>query len=90
MRVIPPSTPDYDLATLAQAAGNSNWGAGDDPCTGAAALLSALADPMPPVHLILGQPGLDVVARHEAIRHAERQRWLSTAKLQLPATPQTE
>jgi NAD(P)-dependent dehydrogenase (short-subunit alcohol dehydrogenase family) len=90
MTVMPPSTPDYDLAALARVAGNSGWGTGDDPYLGAAALLAALADPTPPVHLILGQPGLDIVARHEAIRHAERERWLGTAKLQVATAPRAK
>jgi len=88
MTVIPPSTPDYDLAALSRAAGNSNWGAGDDAAVGAAALLRALADPMPPVQLILGKAGLDVVARHEALRHAERQRWVETTMLRHWAGPE--
>ena len=80
MSVIPPS-PHYDLAALAHAAGNSGWGTGDDPYVGAAALLSALTDSAPPRRLILGQPGLTVVALHEAMRRDERQRWHSISQL---------
>jgi len=74
MKITPPA-PHYDLAALAQTAGNANWGAGDDPRVGAAALLSALDAAEPPVRLILGQPGLDVVALHDARRTQERARW---------------
>ncbi len=81
MGITAPSTPDYNLAALAQVAGNSEWGAGDDPRVGAAALLTALRDPSPPLHLILGREGVDIVARYDAIRHAERERWLQTARL---------
>jgi NAD(P)-dependent dehydrogenase (short-subunit alcohol dehydrogenase family) len=72
----------YDLGTLSVEAGNSQWGAGDDPVAGAEALLAALSDPAPPRRLILGQPGLDVVALHDERRHAERARWMSTSQLE--------
>src|SRR5579871_3246752 len=73
-----PSSPDYDMAALAREAGNSQWSAGEDPRAGAAALLAALRDPAPPLRLILGQAGIDIVARYDAIRSAERVRWLQT------------
>jgi NAD(P)-dependent dehydrogenase (short-subunit alcohol dehydrogenase family) len=76
-----PPSPDYDLAALSKIAGNSEWGAGDPPEAGAAALLAALRDPSPPVHLILGQAGLDVVALHDARRREERDRWLAASQL---------
>jgi NAD(P)-dependent dehydrogenase (short-subunit alcohol dehydrogenase family) len=81
MRMVMPSPADYDLAALAQEAGNAHWGAGDDPRLGAAALLAALADPAPPTRLILGQDGLDVVERHDAVRQKARARWLRTSQL---------
>jgi short-subunit dehydrogenase len=81
MKVTRPTTPDYDLAALGQQAGNAGWGLGDDPRSGAAALLSALDDPAPPVHLILGQRGLDVVALHDGRRIRERERWHATSTL---------
>ncbi|MDR2856535.1 MAG: SDR family NAD(P)-dependent oxidoreductase [Novosphingobium sp.] len=85
MDIVPPS-PHYDLAALSAQAGNAGWGAGDDPRAGAAALLAALADPAPPRRLILGRPGLAVVALHEARRQAEHDRWLATSQLeQAPA-----
>jgi NAD(P)-dependent dehydrogenase (short-subunit alcohol dehydrogenase family) len=71
----------YDLAALAQAAGNADWGAGDDPRLGAAALLAALDAPAPPVRLILGEPGLKVAALHDARRAEARERWLPTSRL---------
>lgn len=71
----------YDLAALAQAAGNADWGPGDDPGLGAAALLAALDAPEPPVRLILGEPGLKVAALHEARRAEARERWLPTSRL---------
>lgn len=76
-----PVSADYDLAALSQTAGNAGWGAGDDPRAGAAALLAALDAPEPPVRLILGQPGLEVVALHEARRAQERERWLAVSRL---------
>jgi NAD(P)-dependent dehydrogenase (short-subunit alcohol dehydrogenase family) len=81
MKVNLPANPDYDLRALNQRAGNANWGVGDDPQAGAAALLAALDDPTPPVHLILGQRGLDVVALHEDRRRQERERWHATSTL---------
>jgi NAD(P)-dependent dehydrogenase (short-subunit alcohol dehydrogenase family) len=80
MALVPPSL-HYDLGALSVEAGNSQWGAGDDPVAGAEALLGALADPAPPRRLILGQPGLDVVALHDGRRHAERAKWLTTSRL---------
>jgi NAD(P)-dependent dehydrogenase (short-subunit alcohol dehydrogenase family) len=76
-----PTAQHYDLAALAQAAGNADWGAGDDPAIGAAALLAALDDPDPPVRLVLGPPGLDVVALHDGRRARERDRWLDVSML---------
>jgi NAD(P)-dependent dehydrogenase (short-subunit alcohol dehydrogenase family) len=81
MAFVPPS-PHYDLAALSVEAGNSEWGAGDDPKAGAAALLAALADPAPPRRLILGQPGLDVVALHDGRRKVEREKWLGLSQLE--------
>lgn len=82
MAIVPPSA-HYDLAALAVEAGNSHWGAGNDPRAGAEALLAALADPEPPRRLVLGQPGLEVVALHEGRRAAEREKWLTVARLEL-------
>lgn len=73
--------PDYDLAALTQLAGNAGWGAGDSPQAGARALLAALDSPQPPVRLILGQPGLDVVALHDGRRAAERETWRAVSAL---------
>lgn len=84
MSVIAPS-PHYNLAALSQTAGNSGWGVGDDPRAGAAALLDALTAAAPPRRLILGQPGLDVVVRHEVLRRDERERWQNTSKLEVAA-----
>jgi hypothetical protein len=81
MAFVPPSA-HYDLAALSVQAGNSQWGAGDAPEAGAEALLAALADPEPPRRLILGQPGLDVVALHEGRRQTEREKWLAVSQLE--------
>lgn len=67
-----PTIADYDLASLSQAAEIYEWDAGDDPDLGSSALLDTLEAPSPPLHLILGQAGLDVVALYEARRAAER------------------
>jgi NAD(P)-dependent dehydrogenase (short-subunit alcohol dehydrogenase family) len=75
MAIEPPS-PRYDMAALARHGGNADWGEGDDPRDGAAALLDALADSAPPRRLILGRPGLDVIALHDARRAEERERWM--------------
>lgn len=77
-----PAFPEYDLAALSQHAGNSGWGAGDPARAGAAALLVALDDPEPPVRLVLGQAGLDVVQLHDARRAAERDKWLPVTRLE--------
>ncbi len=81
MAFVAPS-PHYDLGALSVHAGNSQWGGGDDPEAGAEALLAALAAPEPPRRLILGQPGLDVVALHDGRRHAERAKWLAVSQLE--------
>jgi short-subunit dehydrogenase len=73
--------PHYDPAALARAAGNANWGAGDDANSGAGGLLAALGVPDPPVRIILGQRGVDVAALHEARRATEREKWLPVSQL---------
>ncbi len=81
-----PAASAYDLRALAQAAGTSHWGAGHVAHDGAAALLSAINHPSPPLHLILGPLGLEVVERYETKRHEERKRWLDTIRLTPPTT----
>ena len=73
--------PCYDMAALVQLAGNGGWGAGESPEAGALALLAALDAPQPPVRIILGQPGLDVVALHDGRRAAERETWRAVSVL---------
>ena len=86
MAVVPPSG-HYDMAALSRAAGNADWGTGEDPLLGVAALLAALESAAPPRRLILGQAGLDVVARHDASRRAERELWAGVASLQPAVVP---
>ena len=62
-------------------AGNAGWGAGEDPYTGAAALLAALDDPEPPIRMLLGQPAIDVVALHDERRAREQEKWLAFSRL---------
>lgn len=71
----------YDMAALSQEAGNSHWGAGEDPRAAAAALLAALDAPLPPRRLVLGKLGMEVVERHDARRAAEREGWRTTSLL---------
>jgi NAD(P)-dependent dehydrogenase (short-subunit alcohol dehydrogenase family) len=71
----------YDPGALARAAGNAGWGAGADADLGAGALLTALGVSEPPVRIILGQQGVDVMALHDARREAERVRWLPVSQL---------
>ena len=75
-------SPHYDLSALSVEAGNSEWGGGEDPRAGAEALLVALADPMPPRRLILGQAGVAVVELHDGRRQAERRKWLCASQLE--------
>lgn len=75
--------PHYDMGALTTHAGNSNWGAGDDPREGASALLAALADAKPPRRIILGEPGLKVVALHDGYRAEERARWMRRSRLEV-------
>ena len=82
MRFNAPAFPEYDMAELTRHAGNAGWGAGDPARAGAEALLAALADPEPPVRLVLGQAGLDVVELHDARRAAERAQWLPLTRLE--------
>jgi NAD(P)-dependent dehydrogenase (short-subunit alcohol dehydrogenase family) len=77
---INPPAPHYDLAALAQEAGNADW-TYDDPRDGARALVDALAAPNPPRRLILGQPGLGTIELHESRRLAERAQWMSATRL---------
>lgn len=81
MAIVPPS-PRYDMVALSQEAGNSEWGAGEDPYAGARALLSALDHPAPPRRLVLGRDGLKVVELHDGRRREERDRWLGTSRLE--------
>jgi short-subunit dehydrogenase len=80
MTVNMPAT-HYDPAALARAAGNANWGAGDDPDSGVTALLTAVGVADPPVRIILGPRGVDVVSLHDFRRAAERDKWLSASRL---------
>jgi NAD(P)-dependent dehydrogenase (short-subunit alcohol dehydrogenase family) len=80
MTVNPPAA-HYDMAALTKLAGNAAWTTAEDPRAGAAALLAALDDPEPPVRLILGQPGLDVIELHDGRRAEERKRWMRSTTL---------
>lgn len=71
----------YDLPALTRAAGNAGWAAGDDPIAGVVALLAALDAPEPPVRIILGRPGVEVAALHDARRAKEREKWLQVSQL---------
>jgi NAD(P)-dependent dehydrogenase (short-subunit alcohol dehydrogenase family) len=87
MAIQPPSA-HYDMAALAQIAGNADWGPGDPPADGVATLLHALAATHPPRRLILGQKGLDVVALHDGYRRSERARWTKgAARVTEPMVP---
>jgi NAD(P)-dependent dehydrogenase (short-subunit alcohol dehydrogenase family) len=79
MTFLPPA-PHYDMAALTKVAGNAAWSAGDDPRSGAIALLSALHDPTPPRRLILGREGFETIELHDGYRSAERARWLHLVK----------
>ena len=77
-----PVTSEYDLRALTQAAGTSHWGVGESPRDAVAAILSAINHPSPPLHLIVGQLGLEVVERYETKRREERERWIDTTRLE--------
>ena len=70
-----PSSPDYDLAAMSVAAGNSHWTAGADPRAGARALLVALDADEPPVRIVLGPEGLEVADLHDGRRRESREKW---------------
>jgi NAD(P)-dependent dehydrogenase (short-subunit alcohol dehydrogenase family) len=70
----------YDPAALALVAGNAGWGRGEDPVTGVQSLLNAIDASEPPVRIILGPHGVDVVALHESRRATERQAWLPVSR----------
>jgi NAD(P)-dependent dehydrogenase (short-subunit alcohol dehydrogenase family) len=80
MKINPPAA-HYDPATLARTAGNADWGTGDDPSAGAAALLASLDSPEPPGRIILGGLGVAVAALHDARRAKERKKWKLVSKL---------
>jgi short-subunit dehydrogenase len=71
----------YDVPALTRAAGNAGWAAGDDPSAGVVALLAALDAAEPPVRVILGRPGVEVAALHDARRAKEREKWLRVSQL---------
>jgi hypothetical protein len=75
----------YDPLALARAAGNAGWGAGEDPNSGAGALLTGLGVAEPPVRIILGRRGVEVAALHDARRATEREKWLSVSQLMTPS-----
>lgn len=81
MQMTMPGSPDYDMAAMSVEAGNSHWGAGEDPRAGASALLAALDDPEPPVRLVLGPEGLEVADLHDGRRRASREKWRATGML---------
>lgn len=80
MGVTPPGA-HYDMAAMSREAGNSEWRGGDDPALGAAALLRAVCGAAPPVRIVLGQQGLDVVDLHNARRAAEMEKWRAVSSL---------
>ncbi|MBU6268206.1 MAG: SDR family NAD(P)-dependent oxidoreductase [Sphingomonadales bacterium] len=82
MGVTPPGA-QYDMAAMSKEAGNSEWRGGDDPARGAAALLRAVCGEDPPVRIVLGQQGLDVVDLHDARRAAARETWRAVSGLRL-------
>jgi len=81
MAVVPPA-PHYDMAALSAEAGNNEWGSGDDPRPAAEALVAAISSPAPPRRIVLGQPGLKVVALHDARRQAEAETWAALSRLE--------
>jgi NAD(P)-dependent dehydrogenase (short-subunit alcohol dehydrogenase family) len=76
-----PAESSYDIRALSHAAGTSHWGGGHDPRDGAVAILSAISDPSPPLRLIVGPLGLEVVELYEAKRLDERKQWIETTRL---------
>jgi NAD(P)-dependent dehydrogenase (short-subunit alcohol dehydrogenase family) len=85
-----PMTPDYDLASLARTAGSADWGPGDDPVMGAAALLAVLDAPSPPVHFLVGRPGMTTVALHDERRLLERSVWREASELSLASASRND
>ena len=81
MTMTMPSSPDYDMAAMSVAAGNSHWTAGDNPHAGARALLAALDAPDTPVRLVLGPEGLKVADLHDGRRREAREHWRETGML---------
>jgi len=81
MAVVPPAA-HYDMAALSQEAGNNEWGGGEDPRPAAEALIDAMATPTPPRRIVLGKPGLKVVALHDARRQEEAERWAAVSRLE--------
>jgi NAD(P)-dependent dehydrogenase (short-subunit alcohol dehydrogenase family) len=73
--------PHYDMAALAQRAGNASWSAGADSEQGALTLLKALDDEDPPVRLLLGAEGIATVQLHDARRAEERAKWVSLGSM---------
>lgn len=41
-----------------------------------------MANPTPPRRIVLGKPGLKVVARHDARRQDEAERWAAVSRLE--------
>jgi NAD(P)-dependent dehydrogenase (short-subunit alcohol dehydrogenase family) len=76
LAVTAPSSPDYDLAAGFERAGIAHWSrSGGDPALGARAIVAAVDEAAPPLHLVLGREGMDSVRTRAAARLAEFDRW---------------
>jgi NAD(P)-dependent dehydrogenase (short-subunit alcohol dehydrogenase family) len=78
----PPGDPEYDSAPPPYPIGNEHWDAGEDVDLAASALVAALAAKPPPLHLVLGRQGAEVVALYDERRRAEREHWASLSRLE--------
>lgn len=82
LMITPPSTSDYDFAAMFERAGISEWASkGEAPAAGVAALLEAIELEKPPLHLVLGREGVEVVLQRTRARLEEYEKWADFGRL---------
>ena len=80
--VTPPGLAEYDIAAGFERAGISDWATrGADPALGVRAMIEALSGDVPPLHLVIGEAGVDTVLARMHARIAELEHWAPFGRL---------